>query len=538
MRQHIKRNYIPRILDKFLFSYQSNDSLNNNGFKMGEHENVYPLTKTTLDWTSLEVELLHLLNDSLNNIKYNNDSKTKPTKIYDKRLYDYQNKSVDNLMKMKNVGIFNEQRTGKTPTTLITIREKGFKKTIITMKASLLVQWKEEIKLWIDVDPTLIKGTFKQRSRQYAEFFKANEGIMLISYDTLKIDYDVFLDHNFDCMVVDEADFIRNTSTRTKNLLKVRKRCENCFLLTGTPTVNDAVDIISLIHFMYPQVPKWNLCAYFFHIGKVSFGKGRTKMVYTIKSKEHETILQEWMELFTLNTKRADVWELIPNIIRRKIHVPMSPKQEVQYSSMLENYITMDEETEELVTGENILTNMIRLSQLALDPRILPGFKTPGEKTKQIIQYCKDFKEKQIIIFSSFTEYLELLRDDLSKSGIVAGMFTGRNKQSRDRYKKEFQQRKIKVSLVNIKAGGEGLTLSEGDTIIFAQNSFSYKDRIQAEARFLKQDNKEREIIDYIPSFSGPTTHNIEEYILRALTNKKSKTSIINDWFENLKLKN
>ncbi len=117
-------------------------------------------------------------------------------------------------------------------------------------------------------------------------------------------------------------------------------------------------------------------------------------------------------------------------------------------------------------------------------------------------------------------------------------MFTGRNRQTRDIHKRDFQNRKLKILLVNIKAGGEGLTLSEGDTIIFAQNSFSYKDRIQAEARFLKQDNKEREIIDYVSSYGGAATKNIEEYILRALTNKKNKTSIINDWFNNLKLKN
>ncbi len=521
---------IRQVFDIF-FDLDTQDPLYRTGFKIKQWTNCAPLVSSSLAPLEEGYKLDFTLQGILNQLRYNNDGKTKPLKIYDKRLYDYQNKSVANIMLMKNVGVFNQQRTGKTPTVLIAVREKKFKKTIITMKASLLFQWREEIVTWLGYEPILVNHTPKKRKELYQQFFQSEkEEILLVSYDTLKLDWIQFQDDKYDCLIIDEADFIRNQSTRTKNLKKVREQCDFTWLLTGTPVVNGKEDIVPLVAFFYPRLSRWNLYNYFFFQSKQRFQSGGVKMHFLFK-KSLEKELQEWLELFTLNTKREEVWDLIPPIKKQVVHIPMKPAQEKLYRDMLE-YFVIGEEGKE-VAADGMLATITRLRQIMLDPRIIEDLesKVKGAKTDAIIQYVKDFHStKKIIIFADYTRYLNLLKEELDKLKIESGLFTGQVKHSeRNEVKKSFQHGDLNVILVNTEAGAKGLTLSNGDVIIFAQNSYSYVLREQAEDRFIAKDDKPREIIDFVSGYPSQR-QNIEEVILDAQRNKKTEAEVVNNW--------
>ncbi len=530
------RGEITKVTDIF-YNISTQDINTQRGIKIKQWDNCYPLEHHFLNQLEDAYQLAIPLYLLLDEIKHNNIGDTKPKKIYDSRLYDYQNKSVANMMLMKNIGVFNQQRTGKTPTVLVALREKKFKKTIITMKASLLYQWKEEIETWLGYEAILINHSPKKRHELYEKFQKS-EGteILLISYDTLKLDWEKFQKDFYDCLVVDEADFLRNVGTkRTKCLFKVRKRCKFCWLLTGTPAVNDRHDIIPLVSFMNGVVSSWNLSDFFFWRQKISMGRGRVKTYYQF-NQGLETILQNWLQLFTLNTKRKEVWNLIPAVKRTIIHIPMEGKQLEHYNNLLHYFVSG--EREKVFYAENTLITILRLRQLMLDPRIIDGlgFKGKSSKTKQIIQYVKDFhKTKKIIIFADFTKYLNLLKEEFDNIKIESGLFTGQiNQKDRHKTVSSFQKGKLNVILVNTEAGAKGLTLSSGDVIIFAQNNYSYVLREQAEDRFIAQDDKPREIIDFISTFTGNSDLNVEESILQAQKRKQNETSIINNWKEML----
>ncbi len=521
---------IKKVYDIF-FDFNTKEMSYQDGFKIKQNTNCFPLVSSLLANMQEGYRLDFWLQGILNQVRYNNNGTSKPLKIYDDRLYDYQNNSVANLMLMNNVGIFNQQRTGKTPTVLIAVREKNFKKTIITLKASLLFQWREEIITWLGYEPILVNDPPRKRKELYKQFFDSDkEEILLISYDTLKIDWSNFQDNKYDCIIADEADFLRNNSVRTRNLTKVREQCEFAWLLTGTPVVNGKEDIVPLIAFLYPRISKWNLYGYFFFMGKQKFQSGGVKINFLFKS-SYEAILQEWLELFTLNTKREEVWDLIPPVKKQVIHIPMKTQQYKLYDSML-NYYVMGKKGNE-VAADGVLATITRLRQIMLDPRIIEGLdsKVKGAKTEEILQYVKDFhKTKKIIIFGDYTRYLNLIHSELDKLNIESGLFTGQIKhKERDETKNNFQNGDLNVILVNTEAGAKGLTLSNGDVIIFAQNSFSYILREQAEDRFIAQDDRPREIIDFVTDFPNKYL-NIEEVILEAQSTKKSETEVINNW--------
>ncbi len=527
---------IHRIEDIF-YNLNTQDTWNQNGMKIRQWNNCFPLVESTLDFLEEGYKLQIWLKALTQRLQYNNDGSTTPLKIYDERLHDYQNKSVANMLLMKNIGVFNQQRTGKTPTVLIAIREKKFKKTIITMKASLLLQWKEEIIKWLGYDPILVNHPPKKRKELYEKFKQSNkEEILLVSYDTLKLDWLSLQGARYDCLVIDEADFVRNNSKRRENLLKVRSCCDFCWLLTGTPTVNGKHDIVPLISFMYQKVAKYKLYNYFFFTGIQKFGKTKKnkEMFKTnfIFQESLSVVLQQWLELFTLNTKREEVWKLIPPVKETVIHVPMCERQKKHYYEILHYYATGSYGNEVLAKG--VLAIITRLRQIMLDPRIIEDLNSNivGAKTKQIMQYVKDFhKEKKIIIFADYTKYLNLLSREFTKIKINTGLFTGEVKQNeRNEVKHAFQDGDLNVILVNTEAGAKGLTLSSGDVIIFAQNSYSYILREQAMDRFIAQDDRPREIIDYVCENSDNIEENIEESILDIQKFKKNQTDLVNNW--------
>ena len=103
----------------------------------------------------------------------------------------------------------------------------------------------------------------------------------------------------------------------------------------------------------------------------------------------------------------------------------------------------------------------------------------------------------------------------------------------REQKKKEFQDGNIKLLLINIKAGKEGITLDNADTAIFTDKYPPVGDIEQAEDRFVATSKDKLDtghtIIDLVMSDS------YEGNILRLLENNASEVDIINNYIKYLK---
>src|SRR5206468_4229866 len=115
--------------------------------------------------------------------------KTKEDVQGDSRLRPYQRVDVEYLKQLPNAGIFNEPRTGKTPTSIILMKEMNFTRTLVVCPASLIWNWKKEIEQWSDILPYVVQGTPKQRKEIYNSFQKdMSPSVLIVSKDTWKMD--------------------------------------------------------------------------------------------------------------------------------------------------------------------------------------------------------------------------------------------------------------------------------------------------------------------------------------------------------------
>lgn len=439
-----------------------------------------------------------------------------PVQVEGDRLRPYQRADVNFALEVGSCGLFNQPRTGKTPTLLETLNRKKAKKVIIVCPASLIYTWESQVKAWTKLTPYVVES----KTSNNLISFPVTGGALIVSKNLLPKIIDELAKTNFDVAVVDEAHFLRNYKTiQSKAVYKLKAK--DRIALTGTPSVKHASDIYGILHFLHPKTftSYWAFCERYFYVGQTEYGK----QVYQAR-KDRATELEQLMFMIGTNRKRKDVMQWLPDKIFSEVIAVMSDKQRKYYDDMKKWFETYDEETDTLVDTENIITQCMRLRQLTLDPRLL-GFKEVGCKTKALYDFIES-KNEPVIIMSMFTSYLKLIEEELKEKGYkvasIHGQMTGKNKQaSAD----AFQAGNVDVLLCNIISAGTGWTLDRGKTIIFLDSAWNPADNEQAEDRVtptIKENYHEHNVVQIIAKNS------FDAHMFKLLKNKQSLTDIIN----------
>src|SRR5206468_6764402 len=76
------------------------------------------------------------------------DIRKNPMRCAGSPLRPYQEDDVSYLKCLPAAGIFNEPRTGKTPTTITLLKETGKQQNLVICPASLIWNWAKEFEKW------------------------------------------------------------------------------------------------------------------------------------------------------------------------------------------------------------------------------------------------------------------------------------------------------------------------------------------------------------------------------------------------------
>lgn len=444
----------------------------------------------------------------------------------DERLRPYQVTDIKFLENQGNYGIFNQQRTGKTPTALFAAR--NYDLNIIICPASLLLQWEGEVRNWMkDVETIVYNGTKKQREKKLnvlkSRLENGKRQYLILSYETLRNDVNMILtiaELKNACMIVDEAHRLKNHRTKTYKAVKalgslVQKR----LALTGTPAMNHPSDVFGILHFLYPEkFPSyWQFVERYFYINDGYFGKE----VGDWKRKDE---LQHVLSLISVQRKRKDVMTWLPEKQYMTVKLEANAKQMKAYKDMADTFVYEDENVE--VDAPSILAQLTRLRQITLAPEIL-GIEANSAKEEWLLDFIEDNQDEKIIIFSSFTSYLKMLKEKIGERAVmIHGEMSADEKQ---RAASAFQkgEKGVNILLSNIVAGGTGWTLDKATTTIFLDRHYNPTLNEQAEDRMV--DTREgatqaKTVIDVI------VKDTIDEHIHYLLEKKVDIIKYVNDY--------
>lgn len=331
--------------------------------------------------------------------------------------------------------------------------------SLVVCPASLVLNWESEIaKFAPGLNVLTVLGTASERTAAIA---KANEyDVVITSYSLIARDFAEYQGHEFSYVFLDEAQYIKNSSTQTAKAVKsVNSRCR--FALTGTPVENSFAELWSIFDFIMPDY----LFSYRY------FREHFEAPIVNNGSEQSKQSLQRIVSPFILRRMKSEVLSELPDKTETVLLSDMEGEQSKLYSANVSA-------VKQAVSGSDggntekikILAMLTRLRQICCDPALVyenyTGNSAKLEQCLELVESCVNSGHK-LLLFSQFTSMLDIIAKQLEGAGISYFMLTGATKPTqRLKMVNSFNSDSTSVFLISLKAGGTGLNLTGADVVI------------------------------------------------------------------------
>lgn len=290
--------------------------------------------------------------------------------------------------------------------------------------------------------------------------------VILTTYGVLLRDVDHLQDIHFEGIVLDEAQAIKNPRAQISK--RVGELTANFRLaLSGTPLENHLGELRALFQFALPG-----------YLGseKIFNAVIRHPIERDDSSRAKDLLQRKIAPLLLRRSKDAVARELPPKteILQE---LPLTPQQadlyEVVRAAGEKDLLSAIQDQGFAQSQIQVLDLLLKLRQICCDPRICKAVPADTEWVAPVkIQWLREVlpemleEGRRILLFSQFTSMLDLMQQEMKDMKIPYVKIRGSTKD-REKPVKDFQNGKVPVFLISLKAGGTGLNLTAADTVIF-----------------------------------------------------------------------
>lgn len=344
--------------------------------------------------------------------------------------------------------------------------------TLIICPASLKLNWVDEIRL---VDKNADICVAEGGIIRVAEY-------IVVNYDILDRHLGFMLQHQPTCVIIDEAHFAkavtdtgRPKTTRAEMCINICGFAKHVYLLTGTPLLNRPADLYNLLVMIDSH-----LALNFFEFGLLYCEGHQTKQGWSFTGSSNSKQLHEELQKYMLRRLKKDMLDL-PDKLRsyNPVEVDLATYNKMLFEYMRERELKISNRVKQLVQV-NAMKKFLAYEKV----------KTTIELAENVIE-----SEGAVVIF---TDYQQVVDDVMAHFKSRARKITGKD----DMYTKkqtvdDFQAGKYPVIVLNMKAGGVGLTLTRASTLLFNDLNWVPFNLFQAEDRIHRIGQKDKVTIIY-----------------------------------------
>ncbi len=365
-------------------------------------------------------------------------------------LRSYQSLGVDWLMFLRNAELgavlADDMGLGKTLQTLCSIQGR----TLVVCPKSVVYNWAEEITRF---RPSLSSSIYQGVKRK----LDPKADVTLMTYAVLRMDVDRLAKEDWDMIVLDEAQAIKNESSQTARAafeLKGKFRVA----LSGTPVENRLEELWSVMHFANPGLLGGRSHFQEQYVSRIA--NGETSAAKRLRAK---------IRPFVLRRMKRDVIPELPPRTDQVLHVELDDVERGVYDAV--RVATRKDVTEKLSKGGGVLAALealLRLRQAACHPSLVPGQSAmTSSKVVRLLEALEEATSEghKALVFSQWTSLLDLVEPHLRAQGLSFARLDG---STRDRagVVAQFQDPAgPQLMLVSLKAGGTGLNLTAADHV-------------------------------------------------------------------------
>ena len=398
-------------------------------------------------------------------------------------LRDYQRRGVDWLyfMSRNELGavLADDMGLGKTLQllTLLAIEAaEGVKTgpTLVVAPTSVVGNWAREAERFVPgLKVAVHHGTGRLKGDELVASI-AELDLLITSYGVVGRDYKHLGRVEWDHVVLDEAQAIKNVTTRaSKSTRAIGAR--HRIALTGTPVENRLAELRSILDFVNPGI-----------LGSPSFFRNHfAKAIETRRDEELAKDMQKRLQRLTapfvlrrLKTDPAIVGDL-PDKTEQVVTVDMTAEQAALYTALVES---MQEELQAkagIARKGLVLSTITRIKQICNHPAHFLADGSPvTEKGKhrsgkvamlmELIDQAIE-TDQRVLVFTQYKAFGDILQPYLGDrlGQIVPFLHGGVSKSARDTMVEQFQDPNgPRVMLLSLRAGGTGLNLTAASMVI------------------------------------------------------------------------
>ena len=333
--------------------------------------------------------------------------------------------------------------------------------SMVVCPTTLIYNWQNEVKKFTpELTYHIHHGSARVRKVEELTSFD----IIITTYGTLRSDVQLFLKINFDYMVLDESQAIKNPASKvTKAATLLNAKNKVC--MSGTPLQNNTFDLFAQMNFLNPGL-----------LGTVeAFRNEFANPIDKFGELEQKQHLRRLLLPFILRRTKEQVAKDLPEKTETILFCEMEKEQRKIYDAFRNTYRnkilgTIDEQG----IGRSqltILQGLMKLRQICDSPAILneeDSYPNHSIKLDEITrEITENIGEHKALVFSQFLGMLGLIRQKLTEQNIPFEYFDG-STSSMDREKaiQNFQNNDdCRVFLISLKAGGVGLNLTAADYV-------------------------------------------------------------------------
>ena len=398
-----------------------------------------------------------------------------------RHLYSYQKEGVRRIFAEGRLVLADDMGLGKTTQAIVAssaLLETGLiERGLLVVPASLKAQWEREWRAVSHAPLQVVDGNADERRAIYA---KTRRGFLATNYEQMVRDFDAIEKWAPDLVVLDEAQRIKNWSTRTALTVK-RLRPTYRLVLTGTPMENRLDELASIVEWVDDRAlePKWRLSPW-----HSTFADGKREVVGARNLDD----LRARLAPVLLRRVRAEVLTQLPRRQDTVIPVDLTDEQHEAHDELNQPIAKLASiagrrplsppeflRLMSLLATQRVISNgMAQLNFEAIwpdlrrrvpTPKLVESLGTPKLiELRELVANLAITQKRKIVVFSQWRRMLELaawaVSDLLGGEKLHALFFTGQEGiKRRTQNLVDFHDDPQAAVLFLSDAGGVGLNL-------------------------------------------------------------------------------
>ncbi len=365
-------------------------------------------------------------------------------------LRSYQRQGVNWLSFMRDARIgavlADDMGLGKTLQTLCVLQGR----CLVVCPTSVVHNWAAELRKF---RPDLSYTIYHGKNRKLDSSIE----VTLTSYAITRLDQDLLSTIDWDVVVLDEAQAIKNPESQVAQAA-YSLRANFKMTLTGTPVENRLEELWSQFHFTNPGLLG----------GRADFQSECSDPIREGRAGAAAALRKRIAPFLLRRDKRTVAPELPPrtDIV---LQCELSENERQLYDALAA--ATRQDVVERLREGGNVmqaLEALLRLRQAACHPSLIPGQSADSSaKLERLLESLSEAAADghRALVFSQWTSLLDLLEPKLHEASIRFSRLDGATRD-RQGVVEEFQaDNGPDVLLLSLKAGGTGLNLTAADHV-------------------------------------------------------------------------